>query len=284
MRILQALTFSILLVFPQANMFASNEPFYKSIDYSNIDLIGIAKNKGKGEYKIRTVQPLSIDIENGNTIFLQGMIGNFSQFGKYRVGTNLGIGFRSFSDDYQKLYGYNFFYDSEPDPDHHRVGIGLEYKQSMFGITNNYYRGLSGKRTYGSTGLKEEVLDGVDIIVSGLLPTLEWIETDLSYAYWDSVEASDLYEIKLGFNFNLNDYITLNLQAEDDNQNSISYSSGIRINFGGKNRKRVTLSGSNQDIPDQDMRIYNLDPVKRSEKITLEQTGTGLTVNVKKRG
>ena len=284
MRILQTLMISILLVFPQANMFASNEPFYKNIDYSNIDLIGIAKNKGKGEYKIRTVQSLSIDEENGDTIFLQGMIGNFSQFGKYRVGTNLGIGFRNFSDDFQKLYGYNFFYDSEPDPNHHRVGIGLEYKQSMFGISNNYYRGLSGKKTYGSTGLKEEVLDGVDIIVSGLLPRLEWIETDLSYAYWDSVEASDLYEIKLGFNFNINDYITLNLQAEDDNQNSISYSSGIRINFGGKNRKRITLSGSNQDRPNQDMRVYNLDPVKRSEKLTLEQTGTGLTVNVKKRG
>ena len=154
----------------------------------------------------------------------------------------------------------------------------------MFSIANNYYRGLSGKKTYGSTGLKEEVLDGVDIIVSGLLPRFEWIETDLSYAYWDSVEASDLYEIKLGFNFNINDYITLNLQAEDDNQNSISYSSSIRINFGGKNRKKVSLSGSNQNTPSQDIRNYNLDPVKRSEKITLEQSGSGLTVNVKKRG
>ena len=62
------------------------------------------------------------------------------------------------------------------------------------------------------------------------------------------------------------------------------FRSGIRINFGGKNRKRVTLSGSNQDKPSEDMRIYNLNPVKRSEKLTLEQSGTGLTVNVKKRG
>ena len=274
----------ILVVFPQANMFASNEPFYKNFDYSNIDFIGIMKNKGKGEYKLRTVQPLSINKDNGNTIFLQGMIGNFSQFGKYRVGTNLGLGYRNFSNDFKKMYGYNFFYDSEPDPNHHRAGLGFEYKQSMFSIANNYYRGLSGKKTYGSTGLKEEVLDGVDIIVSGLLPRFEWIETDLSYAYWDSVEASDLYEIKLGFNFNINDYITLNLQAEDDNQNSISYSSSIRINFGGKNRNKVSLSGSNQNTPSQDIRNYNLDPVKRSEKITLEQSGSGLTVNVKKRG
>ena len=284
MRFLHALLVAILLVFPQANMLASNEPFYKNIDYSNIDLIGIVKNKGKGEYKIRTVQPLSINEDRGNTIFIQGMIGNFDQFGKYRIGTNLGLGFRNFSDDNTKMYGYNFFYDSEPDPGHHRLGLGLELKQARFGISNNYYKGMSGKKSYGASSMKEEVLDGVDIIVSGSIPRFEWIETDLSYAYWDSVEAGNLYELKLGFNFNINDYITLNLQAEDDNQNAISYSSGIRINFGGKNRKKVTLTGSNQDTPIKDMRVHNLDPVKRSEKLTLEQSGAGLTVNVKKRG
>ena len=58
MRAIQVLILLILVVFPQANMFASNEPFYKNFDYSNIDFIGIMKNKGKGEYKLRTVQPL----------------------------------------------------------------------------------------------------------------------------------------------------------------------------------------------------------------------------------
>ena len=53
---------------------------------------------------------------------------------------------------------------------------------------------MSGKKSYGASGMKEEVLDGVDIIVSGLIPRFEWIETDLSYAYWDSVASSDLYE------------------------------------------------------------------------------------------
>ena len=284
MRLIQAIIISLLLIFPQANMFASNEPFYKNIDYSNINLIGIAKNKGKGEYKLRTVQPLSVDENNSSTIFIQGMIGNFNQFGKYRIGTNLGLGFRNFSDDYSKMYGYNFFYDSEPDPGHHRLGLGLELKQARFGISNNYYKGLTGKKSYGVSGMEEEVLDGVDIIVSGLIPRFEWIETDLSYAYWDSVASSDLYEIKLGLNFSLNDYLTLNLEAEDDNKNSATYNAGISINFGGKNRKKVTLTGSNQDTPIKDMRVYNLDPVKRSEKLTLEQSGTGLTVNVKKRG
>ena len=283
MRFLHALLVAILLVFPQANMLASNEPFYKNIDYSNIDLIGIVKNKGKGEYKIRTVQPLSIKGDSGDTIFIQGMIGNFDQFGKYRIGTNLGLGFRNFSNDNTRMYGYNLFYDSEPDPGHHRLGLGLELKQARFGISNNYYKGLTGKKSYGVSGMKEEVLDGVDIIVSGLIPRFEWIETDLSYAYWDSVASSDLYEIKLGLNFSLNDYITMKLEAEDDNKSSISYNAGISINFGGKKSNKVSLFGSNQNIVEEDMRAYNLIPVKRSEKLTLEQTG-GFSVKVKKSG
>ena len=264
-------------------MFASNKQFYKNIDYSNLDLIGIVKNKGKGEYKIRTVQPLSIDEKDGDTLFLQGMIGNFSQFGKYRIGTNLGIGFRNFNDEFSKMYGYNFFYDSEPDPGHHRIGLGLEFKQTRFGINNNYYLGLTGKKSYGASGLKEEVLNGADIILSGLIPRFEWIETDLSYAYWDSVSSSDLYEVKLGFNFNISDYITLNLEAEDDNKNSTSYNAGLSISIGGNNSNKVSLLGENKITSLEDMRNYNLVPVKRSEKITLEQSG-GFSVKVKKSG
>ena len=282
MRFLFTILFTLVVMQP-SNMFASNKQFYKNIDYSNLDLIGIVKNKGKGEYKIRTVQPLSIDEKDGDTLFLQGMIGNFSQFGKYRIGTNLGIGFRNFNDEFSKMYGYNFFYDSEPDPGHHRIGLGLEFKQTRFGINNNYYLGLTGKKSYGASGLKEEVLNGADIILSGLIPRFEWIETDLSYAYWDSVSSSDLYEVKLGFNFNISDYITLNLEAEDDNKNSTSYNAGLSISIGGNNSNKVSLLGENKITSLEDMRNYNLIPVKRSEKITLEQSG-GFSVKVKKSG
>jgi hypothetical protein len=142
---------------------------------------------------------------------------------------------------------------------------------------------LSGKKSYGVSGMKEEVLDGVDIIVSGLIPRFEWIETDLSYAYWDSVASSNLYEIKLGLNFSLNDYLTLKLEAEDDNKNSILYNAGISINFGGNKSNKISLLGSNKNTVEEDMRNYNLIPVKRSEKLTLEQTG-GFSVKVKKSG
>ena len=282
MRFILTFLFTLIVMQP-SNMFASNKQFYKNIDYSNLDLIGIVKNKGKGEYKIRTVQPLSIDEKDGDTVFIQGMIGNFSQFGKYRIGTNLGIGFRNFNDEFSKMYGYNFFYDSEPDPGHHRIGLGLEFKQTRFGINNNYYLGLTGKKSYGASGLKEEVLNGADIILSGLIPRFEWIETDLSYAYWDSVSSSDLYEVKLGFNFNISDYITLNLEAEDDNKNSTSYNAGLIISIGGNKSNKVSLLGDNKITSLEDMRSYNLVPVKRSEKITLEQSG-GFSVKVKKSG
>ena len=87
----------------------------------------------------------------------------------------------------------------------------------------------------------------------------------------------------LGLNFSLNDYLTLQLQAEDDNKSSITYNAGVSINFGGKKSNKVSLSGSNQKIVEENMRTYNLIPVKRSEKLTLEQTG-GFSVKVKKSG
>ena len=229
------------------------------------------------------MQPVSINENNGDTVFMQGMIGNFSQFGKYRIGTNLGVGKRTFSDDFSKLYGYNFFYDSELDPGHHRLGVGLEYRESKFGLSNNYYKALSGKKAYGPSGMNEEALDGVDVVASGFVPQYNWIETELSLGYWDSVAASNLNEVKLGFNFNITDFLTVNIQAEDDNLNTISYNAGISFNIGGNKSYKPSLLGSYQSAPSEDMRVYNLEPVKRSEKITLEQTG-GFTVKVKKSG
>ena len=67
----------------------------------------------------------------------------------------------------------NLFYDSEPDPGHHRLGVGLEYKKSKFGISNNYYKALSGKKAYGPSGVNEEALDGVDVVASGFLEFIE---------------------------------------------------------------------------------------------------------------
>ena len=92
-----------------------------------------------------------------------------------------------------------------------------------------------------------------------------------------------MYEVKLGFNFNISDYITLNLEAEDDNKNSTSYNAGLSISIGGNNSNKVSLLGENKISSLEDMRNYNLVPVKRSEKITLEQSG-GFSVKVKKSG
>ena len=61
---------AVALILPTSNMFAANESYNNNIDFSNIDLIGIIKSKGKGEYKARTVQPLSVDEADGDTIFV----------------------------------------------------------------------------------------------------------------------------------------------------------------------------------------------------------------------
>ena len=129
------------------------------------------------------------------------------------------------------------------------MGIGLEYKESKFGLSNNYYKALSGKKAYGPSGINEEALDGIDLIASGFVPQFNWIETELSLGYWDSVAASSLNEVKLGFNFNITDFLTVNIEAEDDNKNTISYNAGINFNIGGNKSHKPSLLGSYQSAP-----------------------------------
>ena len=70
------ISFFLAVVFfaPNAAIQADDSSFLERIDYSNVDIIGLAKTKGKGDYKVRTVQPISIDENSGDTVFMQGLI------------------------------------------------------------------------------------------------------------------------------------------------------------------------------------------------------------------
>ena len=46
---LSFIVFIILFLLPNTIIQAKNESFYEKIDFSNVDIIGVIKNKGKGE-------------------------------------------------------------------------------------------------------------------------------------------------------------------------------------------------------------------------------------------
>ena len=57
--------FISILILTNSSAFSDNQSIFDRFDYENIDVIGVVKNKGKGDYKIRTVQPISIHKETG---------------------------------------------------------------------------------------------------------------------------------------------------------------------------------------------------------------------------
>ena len=259
----------------------SNNEFNENIYFSNFSIKNLIGEGGLKEIKINAIEPIYKNSINGNTVFIQGMIGRFRQFGEYRTALNIGIGDRFFSKDYSEMYGYNFFYDTEVEPGHHRLSFGLEYRESDFKISNNYYKGVSKKKKYKNQN--EEVLDGLDLIVSGYVPLAPWIEPNVSFSYWNAQNTKNLKEISFDLNINLNDYFSLGLSASDDNFNSVEYAALISIRIGSDKVIKPSLFGINKNLIPQDMKKYSLELVKRSDKLKLESTGA-FTVKVNKSG
>ena len=259
----------------------SNNKFNENIYFSNFSIKNLIGEGGLKEIKINAIEPIYKNSINGNTVFIQGMIGRFRQFGEYRTALNIGIGDRFFSKDYSEMYGYNFFYDTEVEPGHHRLSLGLEYRESDFKISNNYYKGVSKKKKYKKQN--EEVMDGLDLIVSGYVPLAPWIEPNVSFSYWNAQNTKNLKEVSFDLNINLNDYFSLGLSASDDNFNPAEYAALISIRIGSEKVIKPSLFGINKNIIPQDMKKYSLELVKRSDKLKLESTGA-FTVKVNKSG
>ena len=259
----------------------TNNSFNDNFYFSNFTLKNILSDHGTKEFKITAIEPIYQNNTNGNTAFIQGMIGNFRQFGKYRTALNIGIGDRFFKKDYSEMYGYNFFYDTEIEPGHHRLSLGLEYREADFKISNNYYKGISKQKKYKNQN--EEILDGLDLIISGYVPIAPWIEPNLSLSYWKTKNTKNLKEITFDLNINLSDYFSLGLSASDDNINSTEYTALISISIGSEKIIKPSLFGINKNLIPQDMKKYSLELVKRTDKLKLESTGS-FTVKVNRSG
>ena len=259
----------------------SNNEFNENIYFSNFSIKNLIGEGDLKEIKINAIEPIYKNSINGNTVFIQGMIGRFRQFGEYRTALNIGIGDRFFSKDYSEMYGYNFFYDTEVEPGHHRLSLGLEYRESDFKISNNYYKGVSKKKKYKKQN--EEVMDGLDLIVSGYVPLAPWIEPNVSFSYWNAQNTKNLKEVSFDLNINLNDYFSIGLSASDDNFNPAEYAALISIRIGSEKVIKPSLFGINKNLIPQDMKKYSLELVKRSDKLKLESTGA-FTVKVNKSG
>ncbi|MEX4004136.1 inverse autotransporter beta domain-containing protein, partial [Paraburkholderia sp. EG285A] len=108
----------------------------------------------------------------------------------YRNTANLGLGVRTYVDDYRWLLGANVFYDRDVTRQHQRLGVGLEAWTDYLKLSANGYMRLTNWRdSEDIVGYRERPANGWDIRAEGYLPQYPQLGMKLMYEkyYGDKV-------------------------------------------------------------------------------------------------
>ncbi|WP_321944020.1 Ig-like domain-containing protein [Paraburkholderia tropica] len=100
----------------------------------------------------------------------------------YRTTANLGLGMRTYVDDYRWLLGANVFYDRDLTRQHQRIGVGLEAWTDYLKLSANGYLRLTNWRdSEDIVGYMERPANGFDIRAEGYLPKFPQLGMKLVY-------------------------------------------------------------------------------------------------------
>jgi len=140
----------------------------------------------KPQWNFLVVAPLSDESDIHNTVFTQ-VSANYQD---NRTTLNLGLGYRSLSDDKKMLLGINTFYDHELRYDHGRMSVGVEALSTMWEMRANKYYALTDEKT-GRYGNTERALHGYDIEAGVPLPYMNWATVFVKHFEWNAYSGVD---------------------------------------------------------------------------------------------
>ena len=236
-----------------------------------------AKEDSKPEFSIMTVRPISVH-PGKDAWFVQLQLSNTQIRSKSRLTTNIGLGYRTLSDNKKSMIGGNVFVDYDA-KGNSRYSLGFEFRTAVFDILINHYEAISGQKTVGD--FKERALDGNDMSINGQIPYLPWAKINLTHYEWKKVNNSKNSKgDKLSFDLLLTPNVIMELGVDDNNiQKKDNF---VKISFVFPPREGPTASTdliADAAFPDGDMSSQLLSKVKRSNKITLESEGVGVTIS-----
>ena len=236
-----------------------------------------AKEDNKPEFSIMTVRPISVH-PGKDAWFVQLQLNNTVIRNKSRLTTNIGLGYRTLSDNKKSMIGGNVFVDYDA-KGNSRYSLGFEFRTAVFDILINHYEAISGQKTVGD--FKERALNGNDMSISGQIPYLPWAKINLTHYEWKKVNNSKNSKgDKLSFDLLLTPNVIMELGVDDNNiQKKDNFA---KISFVFPARKGPAASTdfiSDAAFPEGDMSSQLLSKVKRSNKITLESEGVGVTIS-----
>ena len=236
-----------------------------------------ARENNKPEFSIMTVMPISVH-PGKDAWFVQLQLNNTQIRSVNRYTTNVGLGYRSLSANKNTMIGGNVFIDYDA-KGNSRYSLGFEFRTAVFDILINYYEAISGQKTVGD--FKERALNGNDMSINGQVPYLPWAKINLTHYEWKKVNNSKNSKgDKLSFELLLTPSVVLEFGVDDNNiQKKDNFA---KIAFVYPPREGPSASTdfvSDEAFPDGDMSSQLLSKVKRSNKITLESEGVGVTIS-----
>ena len=236
-----------------------------------------ARENNKPEFSIMTVMPISVH-PGKDAWFVQLQLNNTQIRSVNRYTTNVGLGYRNLSANKNTMIGGNVFIDYDA-KGNSRYSLGFEFRTAVFDILINHYEAISGQKTVGD--FKERALNGNDMSINGQVPYLPWAKINLTHYEWKKVNNSKNSKgDKLSFELLLTPSVVLEFGVDDNNiQKKDNFA---KIAFVYPPREGPSASTdfvSDEAFPDGDMSSQLLSKVKRSNKITLESEGVGVTIS-----
>ena len=183
---------------------------------------------------------------------------------------NIGLGYRTLSDNETWLYGANLFLDNEISSGHKRWGLGAETLSNTVSVRANYYRTLTDTRIF--KGISETALDGFDYTLS--------FKSDFTYnpeIYARGYNWSDGADFKergteAGVNLTLSERLSLNIATDDSNRTSSVTKGILTYSFPFNEQQKLESIKVNKNS----MRPFLYSPVKRENRIRKKRLVLGL--------
>ena len=224
-----------------------------------------------------TVRPISLH-PGKDAWFVQLQLSNTQIRSQSRLTTNIGLGYRTLSDNKKSMIGGNVFVDYDA-KGNSRYSLGFEFRTTVFEILINHYEAISGQKTVGD--YKERALDGKDMIIKVQIPYLPLAKINLMHYEWKNINNSKSSKgDKLSLDLLLTPNVVLELGVDDNNiQKKDNFA---KLSFVFPPREGPSASTdfiADEAFPGGDMSSQLLSKVKRSNKIMLESEGVGVTIS-----
>ncbi len=231
-------------------------------------------NNGKPQVGVTTVQP--VYNSGNNYVFNQSRLA-YGNDG--RTTGNVGLGYRRISEDTQKIYGANYFYDFQGPYGHQRSGVGAEIKSSAFEVNTNYYHPHTGWRD-ADTIYEEHALEGYDAELGSQIPYMPFAWAFAKgYQYKSEIDKSENIT-GMQYTLRVRPLNNIDIEGGYDNNNEAKPSNFIQLKYriGFNEPKTITKKSMFSSQPfeiGESMKDKIYEKIRRSNNITVERRVKG---------